>query len=74
MPGAVSQISYWVGDWTVIVASDRLLDVMRFLRDNPATAFDYCSDVTASRLAAARAAVRRHLLPLFHPPSGTGCA
>ena len=48
MPGAVEQVSYWVGDWTVIVATDRLLDVMRFLRDDPATAFDYCSDVTAT--------------------------
>lgn len=47
VPGAVSQVAYWVGDWTVIVASDRLLDVMRFLRDDPATSFDYCSDVTA---------------------------
>lgn len=47
VPGAVSQVSFWVGDWTVIVAADRLLDVMRFLRDDPATTFDYCSDVTA---------------------------
>ncbi len=47
VPGAVSQVAYWVGDWTVIVASGRLLDVMRFLRDDPATSFDYCSDVTA---------------------------
>ena len=42
------QLSYWVGDWTVIVPPDRLLDVVRFLRDDPATAFDYCSDITAS--------------------------
>jgi len=48
VPGAVEQVSYWVGDWTVIVAADRLLDVMRFLRDDPVTAFDYCSDVTAT--------------------------
>ena len=48
MPNAVDQVSYWVGDWTVIVPSDRLLEVGRFLRDNPATAFDYCSDVTAT--------------------------
>ena len=47
VPGGVLQVSYWVGDWTVIVAADRLLDVMGFLRDDPETAFDYCSDVTA---------------------------
>ena len=47
VPGAVSQVAYWVGDWTVIVAVDRLLDVMHFLHDDPATAFDYCSDITA---------------------------
>ena len=46
--GAVLKVSFWVGDWTVIVATDRLLDVMQFLRDDAATAFDYCSDVTAA--------------------------
>jgi NADH/F420H2 dehydrogenase subunit C len=46
--GAVQQVSYWVGDWTVIVAADRLLDVMRFLKDDASTLFDYCSDVTAA--------------------------
>jgi NADH-quinone oxidoreductase subunit C len=47
LPDAVTQVSYWVGDWTVIVATPRLLDVARFLRDGSATQFDYCSDVTA---------------------------
>ena len=46
--GAVQQVSFWVGDWTIIVAADRLLDVMRFLKGDAATAFDYCSDVTAA--------------------------
>ena len=46
--GAVRQVSYWVGDWTIIVAADRLLDVMRFLKDDASTSFDYCSDVTAA--------------------------
>ena len=41
-------MSYWVGDWTVIVPVARLLDVMRYLREAPEAAFDYCSDVTAS--------------------------
>ena len=47
LPGAVTQISYWVGDWTVIVAAPRLLEVARYLRDDSGTRFDYCSDVTA---------------------------
>ena len=46
--GAVRKVTFWVGDWTVVVAADRLLDVMRFLKDDAATAFDYCSDVTAA--------------------------
>jgi NADH-quinone oxidoreductase subunit C len=47
VPGAVEALSFFVGDWTAIVPADRLLEVVRFLRDDPATAFDYCSDVTA---------------------------
>ncbi len=42
------QLSYWVGDWTVIVDRDRLLEVARFLNAAPAASFDYCSDVTAT--------------------------
>jgi NADH/F420H2 dehydrogenase subunit C len=45
-PG-VGQLSYWVGDWTVIVPPDRLLEVARWLRDTPDAGFDYCSDLTA---------------------------
>jgi len=41
------QLSVWVGDWTVITGRDRLIEVVTFLRDAPATHFDYCSDVTA---------------------------
>ncbi len=47
-PGAVEQVSYWLGDWTLIVAGDRLLDVARALRDAPEAAFDFCVDLTAS--------------------------
>ena len=47
LPGAVEQLSFWVGDWTVIVPAARLLDVATFLRDDAAASFDYCSDVTA---------------------------
>lgn len=48
LPGAVTQLSYWVGDWTVIVAADRVLDVARHLRASPDALFDLCSDVTAT--------------------------
>jgi NADH/F420H2 dehydrogenase subunit C len=48
LPDAIAGVSYWVGDWSVIVPAARLLEVGAFLRDHPATRFDYCSDVTAS--------------------------
>lgn len=48
LPGAVEQLSFWVGDWTVITSPARLLEVGRFLHDTPSIAFDFCSDVTAS--------------------------
>lgn len=45
LPGAVTQLSLFVGDWTAIVPVDRLLDVAGWLR---AQGFDACADVTAS--------------------------
>ena len=48
MTGAVTGLSYFVGDWTVLIASERVLDVMRHLRDAPDARFDLCSDVTAT--------------------------
>jgi len=48
IPGAVAHISYWVGDWTIIVPVAEMLNVARHLRDAPDAAFDFCSDVTAS--------------------------
>jgi NADH-quinone oxidoreductase subunit C len=48
LPGAVTQASYWVGDWAVIVSPDRLLEVGTWLRDSAGAAFDFCSDVSAS--------------------------
>lgn len=47
LPGVVEQVSYWVGDWSVIVSTPRVGEVARFLRDSPEGSFDYCSDVTA---------------------------
>jgi NADH-quinone oxidoreductase subunit C len=46
--GGVSQVSYWVGDWTIIVPVGKLSQVARYLRDTPEAAFDMCSDVTAT--------------------------
>jgi len=48
VPGAVEQISFYVGDWTVIVPVAKLVEAGRFLHDAPENAFDFCSDVTAS--------------------------
>jgi NADH-quinone oxidoreductase subunit C len=48
IPEGVSAVSYWVGDWTIIVPVSRLLEVARSLRDRPDAAFDMCSDVTVT--------------------------
>jgi NADH-quinone oxidoreductase subunit C len=48
VPGSVSAVSYFVGDWTIVVPVAQLLDVVRHLRDAPDAAFDTCSDVTAT--------------------------
>jgi NADH-quinone oxidoreductase subunit C len=46
LPGGAA-VSYWVGDWTVIVPVARLIEVLTWLRDDPAASFNFCSDVTA---------------------------
>jgi len=48
IPGGVAHVSYWVGDWTIVVPVAHLLDVAGYLREAPDAAFDYCSDVTAT--------------------------
>jgi NADH-quinone oxidoreductase subunit C len=48
IPGSVTAVSYWVGDWTIIVPADKILAIARHLRDDSDAAFDLCSDVTAS--------------------------
>ena len=48
IPGGVSALSYWLGDWTIIVPVARLIEVASHLRDAPDAAFDFCSDVTAT--------------------------
>ena len=48
VPGSVTAVSYFVGDWTIVVPVAQLLGVARHLRDAPDAAFDCCSDVTAT--------------------------
>ena len=48
VPGAVTHVSYYVGDWTVVVALEQLSAALRHLRDAPDAAFDFCSDLTAT--------------------------
>jgi len=45
IPDGVTQLTYWVGDWSVIVPADRLIEVGRHLQT---AGFDFCSDVTAT--------------------------
>ena len=48
LPGAVLLVSYWVGDWTIVVPVASAIQVLRYLRDAPDAVFDTCSDVTAT--------------------------
>jgi NADH-quinone oxidoreductase subunit C len=48
IPGGVSQVSYFVGDWTIVVPVAQIAAVGRHLRDAPDASFDFCSDVTAT--------------------------
>ena len=47
-PGMPVQVSYWVGDWTVIVPAAQILAIAKSLREMPETSFDMCSDLTAT--------------------------
>ncbi len=44
-PDKVVEISEFRGDTTVTVKPGRIVDICRFLRDDPATLFKYCSVV-----------------------------
>lgn len=48
IPGAVSALSWWVGDWTLIVPVEKFAEVAAHLRQAPDAAFDFCSDLTAT--------------------------
>ena len=47
VPGAIEHISFWVGDWSLVVSRLRLVDVAAHLRHTPGAEFNACSDVTA---------------------------
>jgi NADH-quinone oxidoreductase subunit C len=48
VPAAVEHVSYYVGDWTVVVPVAQLLAAARHLKSAPDALFDFCSDVTAT--------------------------
>jgi len=48
IPGSVVALSYWVGDWTVIVPAAQILDIARHLAEAADAQFDLCSDLTAT--------------------------
>ena len=45
---SVTLVSYYVGDWTIVVPLELMTAALTHLRDAPDAAFDFCSDVTAS--------------------------
>jgi NADH-quinone oxidoreductase subunit C len=48
IPDAVTGISYWVGDWTIIVKPEAIIEVAQHLRYSADAAFDLCTDLTAT--------------------------
>jgi NADH-quinone oxidoreductase subunit C len=48
VPNSVSLVSYYVGDWTIVVPLEQMMAALQHLRDAPDAAFDFCSDVTAT--------------------------
>ena len=48
VPDSVTLVSYYVGDWTVVVPLVQITAALQHLRDAPDAAFDFCSDVTAT--------------------------
>ena len=48
MADGVSSVSFYLGDWTVIVPVARVIDALRHLRDASDARFDYLSDLTAT--------------------------
>ena len=75
LPDAVTQLSYYLGDWTIIVPVAHLLDAARHLRDAADARFDFLLRPHRDRLAAAdRGALRRRLLPVLDVQSSSRAA
>lgn len=47
VPGSVTALSFYVGDWTIIVPAEHLIGAATHLRDAADASFDLCSDLTA---------------------------
>jgi NADH-quinone oxidoreductase subunit C len=48
VPNCVEHVSWWVGDWSLVVPASRLLEVAAHLRGARGAEFDACCDVTAT--------------------------
>ena len=48
LPEGTTQLSYYLGDWTIIVPVAHILDAARYLRDAADARFDFLSDLTAT--------------------------
>ena len=48
IPDAVTALSYWVGDWTIIIKPETIIEVAQHLRYSPDASFDLCTDLTAT--------------------------
>jgi NADH-quinone oxidoreductase subunit C len=48
IPGGVTALSYYLGDWTVMTPAAQIVEVGRHLHDAPDARFDYLSDLTAT--------------------------
>ncbi len=46
-PGAVSRVTVTWGETTVVVDAGQVLDIVRWLHDDPAQSYEYLSDLTA---------------------------
>ncbi len=70
VPDSVSHVSYYVGDWTIVVPLEQMTAALTHLRDAPDAAFDFCSDVTATDWPPRKEArFDLDLLPVLHAPS-----
>ncbi|HKY33703.1 MAG TPA: NADH-quinone oxidoreductase subunit C [Candidatus Polarisedimenticolia bacterium] len=46
-PGAVQESACYAGEVTAVIPAPRVVEILRFLRDDPRTAFDLLADLTA---------------------------